>query len=121
MEAGEHLDPDAHFGQCRQHGERTRRDPVERQCPDDQSGAEWEANQKGRHLTATKTIARTASDEAIASAYVRRSPVWRRANSPPTSRVSVPSSVLPPRISGRSTTKPSARATNDEGTEQSVS
>src|SRR5438477_4960550 len=115
MEAGEHLDPHADLRQCRQHGERTRRHAVQRQCPDHQSGAEREADQEGRHLTATKTIASTASDEAIARAYVRRSPVCRRANNPPTSRVSLPTSVAPPRISGRSTTKPSAWATNDDG------
>jgi hypothetical protein len=68
IEPDEQLDPEAHFDQRGEDGERAGRDRVQRQHPDQKRGADREEDQQRRHLTATKTTARTASAEAIASA-----------------------------------------------------
>src|SRR5262249_41626826 len=110
VETGEQLDPDADLCKRGEHGDRARGDAVHRQEPDDESGRGREDDQGRGHRTATKTMARTASEDAIASAYVRRSPVCRREKTPPTSRVSSPISSLVSRMSGRSIHAPSAFA-----------
>ena len=109
------LDPDADLRERGEERERPGRDVVERQHPDDERGGEREDDQRGRHRTATKTTAMTARLEAIASAYVRTSPVWRREKARPTSTDPSASPRPLPAIRGRSTRRPRSCETRTAG------
>src|SRR5207302_9284120 len=116
VEAGQRVAPGGDLGEC---GEgRFRRGPGagDRQRPDRERGGDGEEDQRGRHQrTLKKTTARTATEPAIAKAYVRRSPVCARAVSSPTSRATMPAPAIVPSISGFSTAPLNSRARATDG------